>query len=191
MIDGSAATKYLNFGKLNTGLIITPAYGTSTVNGFRITTANDAESRDPTSWVLYGTNATIASRNNSTGDGEAWTQIDQGTVDLQQVRLGFRDSTGTEWTALAERGQLTQASGVVQLAGNVRVHGLAPDSGEPAEITSEHLAFDTRAQLVSTRDPVTVLMSGRELHAQGLLAGLKERHLQLESGVHGSFSRLP
>lgn len=118
-------------------------------------------------------------------------QPDRGTVDLEQVKLGFRDSGGNQWTARAARGQLTQASGVVQLEGSVQVEGLAPDNGAPAEITTEHLAFDTRAQIVSTRDPVTVLMSGRELHAQGLLASLKEHHLQLESDVHGSFARSP
>jgi LPS export ABC transporter protein LptC len=114
-------------------------------------------------------------------------QPDQGTVQLQQVQLGFRDSGGNRWTARADRGELSQQSGVVQLAGAVRVVGLVPDSGSPAEILSEHLAFDTRAQVVTTRDPVSVLMSGRELHAQGLIANLKERHLQLESDVHGSF----
>jgi len=76
---------------------------------------------------------------------------------------------------------------VVQLEGDVRVVGALPDSGEPAEISTEHLAFDTQAQIVTTHDPVTLLMSGRKLHAQGLVARLKERHVQLESAVHGSF----
>jgi hypothetical protein len=30
-------------------------------------------------------------------------------------------------------------------------------------------------------------MSGRRLDAHGLVANLKERHVQLESAVHGSF----
>jgi hypothetical protein len=30
-------------------------------------------------------------------------------------------------------------------------------------------------------------VSGRQLHAQGLVASLRERHVQLESAVHGSF----
>ena len=114
-------------------------------------------------------------------------QPDQGTVDLQQVQLGFRDTSGNPWTARADRGQLTQGSGVVQLEGGVRVSGALPDSGEPAEIYTEHLAFDTRAQIVTTHDPVALLVSGRQLHAQGLVASLKERHVQLESAVHGSF----
>jgi LPS export ABC transporter protein LptC len=118
-------------------------------------------------------------------------QPNQGTVDLQQVQLGFRDTSGTQWTARADRGQLTQGSGVVQLEGGVRVAGSLPDSGEPAEISAEHLSFDTQSQIVTTRDLVTLLVSGRQLHARGLIARLKERHVQLESAVHGSFSSVP
>ena len=114
-------------------------------------------------------------------------QPNQGTVDLEQVQLGFRDTGGNPWTARADRGQLAQGSGVVQLEGGVRVVGALPDSGEPAEISTEHLVFDTQAQIVTTHDPVTLLVSGRMLHAQGLVASLKERHVQLESAVHGSF----
>ncbi len=114
-------------------------------------------------------------------------QPNQGTVDLQQVQLGFRDTSGTQWTARADRGRLTQQSGVVQLEGGVRVAGALPDKGEPAEISTEHLSFDTQSQIVTTRDPVTLLVSGHQLHAQGLIARLKERHVQLESAVHGSF----
>ena len=77
--------------------------------------------------------------------------------------------------------------GVVQLAGDVHVNGTLPGSGEPTQITSEHLAFDTNAQVVSTQSPVTIVMTGRELQARGLVANLKERHVHLESAVHGSF----
>jgi len=76
---------------------------------------------------------------------------------------------------------------VVQLEGGVRVVGSLPDTGEPAEISTERLSFDTQSQIVTTRDPVTLLVSGRALQAQGLIASLKERHVQLESAVHGSF----
>jgi LPS export ABC transporter protein LptC len=112
---------------------------------------------------------------------------DRGVVELQQVRLGFRDTEGNQWTARAARGELAQGSGVVQLEGDVHVNGTLPGSGEPTEITSEQLAFDTNAQVVSTQTPVTIVMSGRELQARGMVANLKERHVHLESAVHGSF----
>ena len=71
----------------------------------------------------------------------------------------------------------------------MHVSGTLPGSGEPTEMTSEHLAFDTNAQVVTTQTPVTIVMSGRELQARGLIANLKERHVHLESAVHGSFVR--
>lgn len=84
-VDGTLA-KYLNFGETNSGLIITPARGATTVKSFQITTANDADERDPTSWVLYGTNQPISSTDNSAGNGEAWTQIDSGSIALPVAR---------------------------------------------------------------------------------------------------------
>ena len=112
---------------------------------------------------------------------------DRGVVELQQVQLGFRDTEGNQWTARGARGELAQGSGVVQLEGDVHVNGTLPGSGEPTEITSQHLAFDTHAQIVSTQTPVTIVMSGRELQARGMVANLKERHVHLESAVHGFF----
>jgi LPS export ABC transporter protein LptC len=114
-------------------------------------------------------------------------QPNSGLVELQQVRLGFHDASGNQWTARAARGEVAQGSGVVQLDGDVHVAGILPGTDEPAEITSEHLAFDTNAQVVTTQDPVTIAMSGRQLAARGLVANLKERHVHLESAVHGAF----
>jgi LPS export ABC transporter protein LptC len=116
-------------------------------------------------------------------------QPNDGTVELQQVKLGFRDSSGNEWTARAAHGQLVQGSGVVRLSGDVHVNGLFPGTEQPAEMTTEHLAFDTKTEVVATRDPVTLAMSGRTLNAQGMVASLKEGHVQLESAVHGTFRR--
>jgi len=111
----------------------------------------------------------------------------RGVVELRQVRLGFRDASGNQWTARAVHGEVAQGSGVVQLDGDVHVAGILPGSDEPTEITSEHLAIDTNAQVVTTEAPVKMVMSGRELTARGLVANLKERQVHLESAVHGAF----
>jgi hypothetical protein len=89
VIDGDKATKYLNFGKTNSGIIITPGRGMTIVKSFEITTANDAAERDPASWILYGTNDAIGSVNNSDGLGENWTLIDSGTLALPADRLAL------------------------------------------------------------------------------------------------------
>jgi LPS export ABC transporter protein LptC len=114
-------------------------------------------------------------------------QPNRGLVELQQVRLGFRDVSGNQWTARAAHGELAQGSGVVRLDGDVHVAGLLPGTDEAAQIISEHLAVDTDAQVVTTQAPVRIIMSGRELEARGLTASLKERHVHLESAVHGAF----
>lgn len=85
-IDGTTDWKYLNFGEINSGFIVTPSLGPSTLDGFQITTANDAEERDPTIWMLYGTNDPIVSANNSDAAGENWKLICGGSVDLPSER---------------------------------------------------------------------------------------------------------
>jgi glucose/arabinose dehydrogenase len=85
-IDGNPGTKYLNFGRENSGFIVTPSAGATTVTSFQITTANDAVERDPTGWALYGTNDAIQSQNNSFGNAENWTLIDTGSLDLPAAR---------------------------------------------------------------------------------------------------------
>jgi lipopolysaccharide export system protein LptC len=111
----------------------------------------------------------------------------EGTVKMQQVQFAFRDDSGNQWNARANEGELSQNSGIVKLAGAVHVNGRLPGSEEPADLTTEHLAFDTNAQLLTTSDPVTLVMSGRKLDATGMIANLKESRVQLESAIHGTY----
>jgi glucose/arabinose dehydrogenase len=85
-VDGIVATKYLNFGETRSGFILTPAVTSSIVTRFQITTANDAEPRDPASYELYGTNAPIESLAHSDGTGESWTLISSGALSLPSAR---------------------------------------------------------------------------------------------------------
>jgi len=85
-------TKNFNDGGANSGFIITPAVGTTVVDGFQITTANDATHRDPATYELYGTNQAIASADNSQGNGESWTLISSGTFTNDQVSLDRNDT---------------------------------------------------------------------------------------------------
>ncbi len=109
-------------------------------------------------------------------------------VDMQQVRMGFRDTSGNEWTGRADRGVAGQDTGKVELSGNVRVSGLLPDSKDEANIRTEKLFVDTHAQVVTTQEAVTLTLSGREIKAQGLSADLKDRVVHLESNVHGTYT---
>ena len=84
-IDGSL-NKYLNFGEVNSGFIVTPSSPGTVVKSFQITTANDAADRDPSSWQLFGTNSAIASLPHSTGTAESWTLIGSGAIALPAAR---------------------------------------------------------------------------------------------------------
>jgi hypothetical protein len=88
-IDGNVNSKYLNFGEVNSGIIVTPTIGSSVVRSFQLTTANDAPARDPSSWALYGTNDPITSTNNSFGNAENWTMIGSGAVALPDDRFAL------------------------------------------------------------------------------------------------------
>jgi hypothetical protein len=55
-IDG-VSQKYLNFGKFNTGVAVSPDPGAAAPTSIRVWTANDSENRDPIFFSIYGTNA--------------------------------------------------------------------------------------------------------------------------------------
>ncbi|MAT73095.1 MAG: hypothetical protein CMJ58_26725 [Planctomycetaceae bacterium] len=85
-VDGTLA-KYLNFAGAGTGFIVTPNLsGPSVADGFRLTTANDAEGRDPSSYAIYGTNDAITSVDNSTGLAENWSLLSSGSLALPATR---------------------------------------------------------------------------------------------------------
>jgi hypothetical protein len=85
-------TKYLNFGELNSGIIITNSEGAVDVNYMRLRTANDAVERDPASYRLEGTNDPITSAPNSNSNGtEVWTLISEGTLSLPDARHTWDD----------------------------------------------------------------------------------------------------
>jgi lipopolysaccharide export system protein LptC len=48
---------------------------------------------------------------------------------------------------------------------------------------------DLRSNIVSTKERVRLLWSGLVLDSTGLVANLKDQRVQLESGVHATFSK--
>ncbi|TWT37712.1 hypothetical protein KOR34_26740 [Posidoniimonas corsicana] len=94
LIDGTL-NKYLNFGKANSGFIVTPTAGAQVLKAIEIKAANDAVERDPTRVDVYGTNDVINSTDNSTGEAEAWTLIDTASISLSDVRPTDFNAPGT------------------------------------------------------------------------------------------------
>src|SRR6185436_18143497 len=73
-IDNNVTTKYLNFDKLNTGMTITPT-GQRPVRGLTLISAEDAPERDPSSFLLEGSN-----------DGTNFTRIASNAVPVFKDR---------------------------------------------------------------------------------------------------------
>ena len=74
-IDGSPATKYLNFGENNSGFFVVPGSGRSIIDSFQLTTANDADVRDPATWQIHGMD-----------DTGVWSLLGSGSVTLPVAR---------------------------------------------------------------------------------------------------------
>jgi hypothetical protein len=77
--DNNPNTKYLNFDKKNAGVTIKLNQG-RVVSGFKLTTANDFQGRDPTSYKLYASN-----------DGKTWDKLGEGTLSLSDTRFAVSD----------------------------------------------------------------------------------------------------
>ncbi len=115
------------------------------------------------------------------------------SIELVKPTLGLYDANGSLWTARGEHGEVGQNTGIVKLSDDVHVVGTPQGTQEPAEITTNHLAFDTNSKIASTRDPVTLTWSGQEIRGRGMRAALNDGRLQLESTVRGTAvpNRLP
>jgi len=92
---GGGGEKYLNFGKTNTGIVVTPTAGgglPSVVTSMELWVANDANERDPASYQLFGSNAAI-----NLGADIAlsdFTLISEGGLALPLDRDNANDATG-------------------------------------------------------------------------------------------------
>jgi lipopolysaccharide export system protein LptC len=113
---------------------------------------------------------------------------EDGSVLLEQVQMTYRGQASNQWALTANEGTLRDNNEQIKLTGDVRVVGVLTGTSDLAQIRSEHLDFDTRSEIVTTDDPVTLLWGTREIQGTGLKANLKDQQVRLESGVHGSFA---
>ncbi|HEY4210500.1 MAG TPA: LPS export ABC transporter periplasmic protein LptC [Steroidobacteraceae bacterium] len=110
-------------------------------------------------------------------------------VNLEQVKMGFRDTAGNRWNGQADSAVLGRDTDQVELAGNVRIWGFLPGEPDQASIETEKLSVDMKTETAATKDPVTLNWSGNQAHARGMSANLKERTVHLRSRVHAISSR--
>jgi len=94
----ATTSKYLNFGVSNatqtppyvgpTGLVVTPAMGSTVLTGMRLFTANDSPERDPADYLIEG----------STNGGSTYTTIASGTISMPTDR----NAAGQSLNAITE-----------------------------------------------------------------------------------------
>lgn len=110
------------------------------------------------------------------------------SVDLDKVHMSYRGERSSQWALTAKHGTVRENNERIELDGDVRVVGVLPGTTDLATIRTEKLSFNTRSEVADTREPVTLAWGTREIHATGLVANLKDEHVQLESDIHGRFS---
>jgi LPS export ABC transporter protein LptC len=110
------------------------------------------------------------------------------SVELSTLNLIYRPAEERDWLVTADHGVVPQASKIVRLDGNVRIRGVVAEGTPEAVIETPSLEFDTERSTARTDEDVRVVMGTRTLTAHGLYADLKQRHLRLESRVHGQFN---
>jgi len=139
--DNNPNTKYLNFDKANAGVTVQLNSG-RVVTGFTVTTANDFEGRDPTSYKLYGSN-----------DGVTWVLIKEDTITLSNNRFDTSSVINVNnTTAYAYYFMLFPTTKAGQGC------GLNCDSMQIAELTYYYDANSTTTSTASSNnivDPVT------------------------------------
>ena len=136
-IDNVASTKYLNFRKANTGIVVTPRKGATIVTGLRLTTANDAPERDPLTYELQGANDFNASAPNPST--ATWTTIASGSTGLDTDpgrgavggTVSFANSTAYSSYKLIFPTLRNLGSAAAMQVGEIELFGAVPDVPQP------------------------------------------------------------
>ena len=128
-------------------------------------------------------------------------QSDGGVIDLEYLEMDYHPASQPSlpgekrqttvdpkdvWHLKADRGQVRANGDDVQLSGNVAVTGPAPGTDAPLSLTTDRMRINTPTEFIETDAPVTLTLSGNELHAVGMEADLKAGKVRLKSAVHGS-----
>jgi LPS export ABC transporter protein LptC len=113
-------------------------------------------------------------------------QLSDQSVQLADVRLDYTAQQTGQWKVTADRGRMPPDHSAILLAGDVRITGTEEHGS--AVITTDELAYDTRANIVQTAQPVTVRFGSHELRGRGMRVDLNAGTLKLESSVNGRFA---
>jgi LPS export ABC transporter protein LptC len=117
-------------------------------------------------------------------------QVDHGDeVVLSDVHVHYQAPNDQNWVITGDRGRVEPGGKVVDLSGNVILHGEGTGQAGIAIVHTETLRYDVADSIVTTQDDVRVEFGVHTLSARGMRANLKDRTLHLDSKVNGRFER--
>lgn len=134
-LDNNTATKYLNFDKLNTGFTVKLSLGPTAVSGLRLTSANDAPDRDPSQFILSGSN-----------DGINFVEIAKGAIPVfedrfETIQIDFQNTLKHAYYRLVFPTVRNERVAVAMQIAEVELLGWLPESSvsNPGETSTSVL----------------------------------------------------
>ena len=112
--------------------------------------------------------------------------FDEGTINLQGVRVTYDPITDIPWTLQANSGKIPPDGNIIQLTGDV-VARTKNDGNTAMIINTDYLELDTETYVANTEQKVAIEYTSNIVFATGMRAFFKEDRVQLISNVNGKF----
>lgn len=108
---------------------------------------------------------------------------------LEGVRIEYTPAGETPWSISARSATTPKDRSHVDLEGDVDIRSTPSDGSRPWQLLSPSMHFQPRESQATTDGPVEIRVGDMRLTGTGLRALLNAKKLELESNVHGRFSR--
>jgi LPS export ABC transporter protein LptC len=108
-------------------------------------------------------------------------------VELHDIRVDYQAPGGTAWTMVGDLAHVRPGGTMVDLSGNVELHGADSNRHDSPAVHTETLTYDVAQSIASTSADVRIDFLQHTLTAHGLVANLRARTIRLESRVNGRF----
>lgn len=113
----------------------------------------------------------------------------QGTLQLLAPDVRYFPEPRRDWHLHAEQGRLTPDKNTVTLTGDVAMEAIATGPTTGAVVHTEALTIDIATERATTEAPLSLQFAKHRLAGEGMHADLKAGTLELQSKVHGLFTR--
>ena len=114
---------------------------------------------------------------------------DEQRLRLEGVAIEYSPPDETAWALTTTSASAPKDGSLLDLIGNVEVSSAPTDGGRPITISTDKLRFWPDTSSAESDEAVQIRVGDWQLNAVGLRTLLKGDTLELESQVHGTFSR--